>query len=116
MTYWGSNFDENDFAFDGLGAGIYLLLDRMEKDANAALVNSHPEQSMLVYLHIFSQLTELYPKCTSVHFRKKKYLSMKSMFEEWYISVSQKLPNEHKDEIQYKAAQLFEKMDKQFNV
>lgn len=116
MTYWGSDFDENDFAFDSLGAGIYLLLGLMEKDANIVLEKSYPEQSMLIFLHIFSELAELYPKCTSVHFGKKKYLDIKSMFKEWYTKVSPNLPKEYKEEVNNKAIQLFERMDQQFNV
>ncbi len=107
MPYWGDDVDQCDFAFDSVGAVIYLIIERMNKDVDKVLEKSYPEQSMVAYLTCLRLIGERFPKNLSVHFRKKHLKDVKSAFENWYDKVSDKLPSHLRADILRKAQEEF---------
>ena len=99
MPYWGSKSDESDFAFNSVGAIIYLIKERMTKDIDTVLGKNYPEQGMIASLVCLRLLGERFPKILSVHFRKKDFAFVEGAFEQWYAAVKSQLPSEYLDGI-----------------
>ena len=99
MAYWGSKPIDSDFATGAIGAYIYLLKERLQKDTETVLKKCHPEQSIVASLTCLRLLSEQFPKNVRVHFGRKDYLQSKEAFEQWYDAVRTKLPAKYRDEI-----------------
>jgi hypothetical protein len=107
MPYWGSKSEDSDFAFDSVGAIIFLIKERMMKDIETVLKKSYPEQGMIASLACLRLLGERFPKNLSVHFRKKDFAFVKSAFEQWYQAVESQMPSKYRDEILAEARNEF---------
>ncbi len=99
MPYWGSKPDDSDFAFDAIGAYIYIIKERMTKDIATVLEKSYPEQSMVASLICLRLLGEQFPKCLTVHFHKSDFAFVVNAFNEWVAKVGRELPDKHRDAI-----------------
>ncbi len=91
MAYWGNSADENDFAFDAIGAYILLLKQRMFQDIATVLDKAHPEQSMVASLTCLRLIGERFPKALSVHFRERAFAFVERSFDEWLDKAGPKL-------------------------
>jgi hypothetical protein len=99
MAYWGSKPAENDYAFDAVGAYVFLIKERMLKDMVVVLEKSYPEQAILSSLKCLRLLSEEFPECVRVHFRKKDLEVCRAGFKKWHDEVYDKLPTEYRDAI-----------------
>ena len=113
MPYWGSNPEDNDFAFDAVGAYVFLIKDQMFRDMENVLEKSYPEQAIIASLKCLRLLADEFPKCVSIHFRKKHLEQCKTAFENWFTAVKENLPTEYADAIQSKAHAEFELFEEQ---
>lgn len=107
MPFWGTEADECDFAFDAVGAIIYVIIEKMKKDIEIVLEKAYPEQSMIACLICLRLLGERFPKNLKVSFRKKQFIEVTTAFEEWYTKVADKLPLNIRVEILAKAKEEF---------
>ncbi len=99
MAYWGHMPDESDFAFDAIGAYIFLLKERMLKDIATVLEKTYPEQSMVASITCLRLIGERFPKALSVHFRKRDFAFVVRAFDEWLAKVGPQLPDKHRNAI-----------------
>jgi hypothetical protein len=99
MAYWGPKPDENDYAFGGIGAIIYLIKDRMQKEIAGILDEAYPEQGMIASLICLRLLGERFPKNIGIHFRRKDFEFVVNAFDEWVAKVGPRLPAEHRVQI-----------------
>ncbi len=111
MPYWGNRVDECDYAFDAVSAYIFLIKERMLNDMSTVIEKSYPEQGITASLACLRQIGELFPKCLSVHFRKKDFDQVRDGFEQWYSLVGEKLPSERKVAILKEARKEFDLFD-----
>lgn len=111
MSYWGPDIDECDFAFDSIGANIFIIKERLFNDIETIKKGRYySEQSMIANLACLRLIGEKFPKNLSVSFRKKDYLEVQNEFYNWYYSDAN-IPKEHKEKILIfaeKEFQLFE--------
>lgn len=108
MSYWGSKPIDNDYAFDGVGTYVYLIKARMFESAKKVIEESYPEQDIIASLQCLRLLAGTFPKCVSVHFRKKEFQASVEAFTKWYDLVKDKLPSDYREAIQNEANQEFE--------
>jgi len=111
MPYWGSGSADNDYAFDAVGAYIFLIKERMFQDAEKVIDKSYPEQGIVASLECLRLLAGQFPKCVKVHFRRKEFEKAKEAFGRWYESVKDQLPQDYREAIKSNADsefQLFE--------
>lgn len=112
MPYWGSKPIDCDYAFDAIGAYVFLIKDRMFKDMTVVRDKSHPEQGIIASLQCIRVIAEQFPKCVRPHFRKREFEQSKAAFSEWYELVKDKLPSEHRDLIRIEAEAEFSLFEK----
>lgn len=112
MPYWGNGADECDYAFDAVGAYVFLIKERMLRDMSTVIDKQYPEQGITASLACLRQLGERFPKCLSVHFRKKDFERVKEGFFHWYSLVDEKLPVERKKAILEEAEKEFDLFDR----
>ena len=115
MSYWNGELDGSDFAFGAIGTTVLQIVKRLEKEADLVLEKQHPEQSMLSLMKILSLLMDEYPKCVSVHFRKRRYLAVKEKYAQWAES-SAKIPQSHVADFQANAEALFAELDRKLKI
>lgn len=99
MAYWGGSSADCDYAFGTVGSYVFLIKERMFKDAATVLEKSHPEQGIIASLKCLRLIAEEFPKCVSVHFRRKQFEESKIAFSAWYNLVQNKLPVKYKNAI-----------------
>ncbi|MFN3148585.1 hypothetical protein [Bremerella sp.] len=99
MAYWGSSSTENDFAFDGVGAYIYLIRERMFEDAESVIEDEYPEQSIIASLQCLRLLASRFPNNVRVSFGKHEFAKAKECFFKWYDSVHKKIPKKYREDI-----------------
>ena len=107
MSYWGSKADDCDYAFGAVGSYVYIIKDRMFKDANAVCNEGYSEQSIIVSLQILRRIAEQFPKSVSVHFGASHFNEAKLLFAKWFQMVEGKLPAKFKEGIRLEAAAEF---------
>jgi hypothetical protein len=105
MAYWGSGADESDFAFDAVGAYIYLLKERMLNDIKVVRAKSYPEQSIVASLGCLRLIGERFPKNLGVHFGRADFDSARRAFEGWYEAVKDEIPPKYRAKV-YEEAQV----------
>ena len=88
MSYWGNKPDECDFAFDSVGANIYIIKERLLKDIEVVAKNRYSEQSIIANLVCLRVIGERFPKALSVHFRKRDFEMVKAAFYKWYETTN----------------------------
>jgi hypothetical protein len=111
MPYWGSGAIDNDYAFDAVGAYVFIIKERLLQDADKVIEKSYPEQSIVASLQCLRLLAGQFPRCVKVHFRKKDLEKVKEAFGKWYDSVQSQLPPAYREAIRSNAEaefQLFE--------
>ena len=111
MAYWGSGPIDNDYAFDAVGAYVFLIKERMFQDAGRVIEKPHPEQAIVASIQCLRLLARQFPNCVKVHFRKKELVKAKEAFGKWFDSVEHQLPPEYRETIWSNAElefQLFE--------
>jgi|688.fasta_scaffold1177264_2 hypothetical protein len=113
MPYWGTKPADNDYAFDALGAYLFLIKERMFKDMAIAIEKAYPEQSILASLQFVRLVSAGFPKCVNVHFRKKELQLAKTGFAEWYEVAKGKIPAEYRHAILSEADREFDLFEKQ---
>lgn len=111
MPYWNGALDGSDFAFDAVGVIVLQTVERLEKEANLVIEKQHPEQSMLVLLRVLDLLSDEFPKCVAVHFRKRQYSAIKEKYIAWRNSCAN-VPQQHLNEFESTANALFENLDR----
>ncbi len=94
MSYWGSDLDECDYAFDALGASISWIRARMFKDAENVIAKRYPEQAILASVCCLRLLGERFPKNLSVSFGKRDLARTRQLFDQWHDLVKDQLPAE----------------------
>lgn len=115
MPYWNGDLDGCDFAFDSVGAVVLQTMNRLEAEANLVIDKKHPEQSMLALLKVLDLLTDQFPRCVAVHFRKRRYLAIKDRYISWLESFAA-IPREHSLEFDANATALFESLDRKLKI
>lgn len=113
MPYWGPRPDENDFAFDAIGAYAYLIKERLFSDMAVAIDKAYPEQAIVASVKCLRLLAQEFPKCVSLHFRRRQLEDAKAGFERWYSLVGEKLPDEISAAIREEADAEFEMYEEQ---
>ncbi len=108
MAYWGTQADENDFAFDAISAYVLLIKERMMNDMATVLEKAYPEQSLTASLACLRQIGERFPKCLAVAFRKADLQRARVAFDQWYSLVAKQLEPERRDAIRTHAINEFE--------
>jgi hypothetical protein len=111
MSYWGYGPDENDFAFDSLGACIVSIKKRIFQDIANDPKRQYPEQSIIPLLVCLRMIGERFPKNLSVTFRKKHFEQAKEAFYAWYQNAYEKIPEQYRGKVLQEAEsefQLFE--------
>ena len=83
MSYWGTDIHDNDFAFDSVGAIVFMIKERMLADIEAVKSKNYPEQSIAASLACLRVIGERFPKCLSVHFRKRDFEAVRAEFYQW---------------------------------
>jgi hypothetical protein len=114
MTYWGTKADECDFAFDSLGSYLTHIRRRMLEDAEAAITNRHPEQSILVSLKVIKTLWDTFPKCVKVAFHRKDYERSRQLFDEWLDAVGSKLPEARRRALLAESKSIFDACEEMY--
>lgn len=107
MSYWSSEPDGCDYAFDAIGAVVFLIKERLEKETAAVKEMNYPEQSMIALLSCLRVIGEEYPKALSVSFRSKDYEKTRDAFYEWFESDA-KIPVGRRDGIRKAAEREFQ--------
>jgi hypothetical protein len=107
MPYWGPGPDQSDYAFNAVGAYIYLIKERMMKDIGTVLEKGFPEQGMVASIACLRALGELFPKNLSVHFGKKDFAFVVSAFNEWMAKVGPRIPSKHREALLAEAQREF---------
>jgi hypothetical protein len=115
MAYWNSEINGNDFAFDSIGAIVFLIKERMDKDLEVVKTKKYPEQSLLANLRILRNIGNDFPKELSVIFRKKDLSHYENEFNLWFSSVESKLPKQYINELRENAIFEFTAFKKQLN-
>lgn len=113
MPYWGSGSADNDYAFDTVGAYVFLIKDRMFQGASKVVEKSYPEQAIIASLQCLRLLAAEFPKCVKVHFRRKEFAKAKDAFGVWFDSVKDRIPYEHREAIRLDAEKEFALFEKQ---
>jgi len=107
MPYWGAKPDQNDYAFDHVGAYIHRIKDQMMKGIATVLEKAYPEQSIVASLACLRAIGERFPKNLAVSFDEDDFLFAKKSFMEWYEKVKLKLPSKYRDAILEEANKEF---------
>lgn len=107
MPYWGSGPIDSDYAFDAIGAYIFLLKQRLFQDAETVIMKSYPEQAIVASVQSLRLLDASFPKCVRVHFQKKDLELAKAKFYEWYGLVEGRLPIDLRDALRAEAEAEF---------
>ncbi len=115
MPYWNAAIDGSDFAFDAVGVIVLQTVERLEKEANLVIEKHHPEQSMLALLKVIDLLSDGFPKCVSLHFRKRQYTAIKEKYIAWRNSCAE-IPQQHINEFERTANALFETLDRKLQI
>jgi hypothetical protein len=113
MPYWGAKPADSDYAFDALGAYLFLIKERMFKDMATAIEKAYPEQSILASLQFVRLVSAEFPQCVSVHFRRKELQRARAGFSEWYEVAKEKIPAEYRQAILSEADKEFDLFEKQ---
>ncbi len=113
MPYWGSKPVDSDYAFDAIGAYLFLIKERMFKDMATVIENAYPEQGILASLQCVRLLSAEFPKCVSVHFRKKELEQAKAGFAVWYEAAKNRIPAEYREVILSEAEREFSLFEEQ---
>ena len=111
MPYWGNGPDESDYAFDAVGAYVFLIKERMFRDAETVINKSYPEQGIVASLACLRLLAVQFDKCVDTHFGRKDFEKARDAFDRWYESVEHTLPKTRRAAIRATANsefQLFE--------
>jgi len=107
MGYWNGSLTGSDFAFDEVSLTIDLIADRMFEKADLVITKEHAEQSILASLSCIRILCEAHPKNRQVSFTKKKYVTAKEKFNQWYTLVEKKIPKKHREDLKKSADEEF---------
>jgi hypothetical protein len=102
MSYWGTDIHDNDFAFDAVGVIVLLIKEKMLADIKAVKSANYPEQSIASSLACLRVIGERFPKCLSVHFRKRDFEAAQMEFYQWLESEA-KIPPDLKQGIRQSA-------------
>ena len=113
MPYWGSKPADNDYAFGAVGVYLLTIKKRMFEDMATVIEKAHPEQGILASLQCVRLLAAEFPKCVSVHFRKKELEKAKAGFAEWYEVARGKIPPKYQDAILLEAEKEFALFEEQ---
>jgi hypothetical protein len=103
MSYWGSKADDCDYAFGAVGSYVYIVKDRMFKDAKSVCSEAFDEQSIIASLQIIRIIAAQFPKSVSVHFGRKHFEEARFLFAKWYDLVREKLPAKYRESIRVEA-------------
>ena len=106
MSYWGTDVHDNDFAFDAVGAIVFLIEERMLADIKGVKSENHPEQSIAASLACLRVIGERFPKCLRVHFGKRDFEAVRSEFYQW-LEGQPKIPADLKEGIRQSAENEF---------
>lgn len=112
MPYWGSRPIDTDYAFDAVGAYIFIIKERMFQDAGKVIEKSYPEQGIVASVQCLRLLASQFSSCVKVHFGKKELVKAREAFDKWYDSVRERLPLAYREAIRSNAEsefQLFER-------
>lgn len=115
MPYWGEKSCDSDFAFDSVGAYIYLLNSRMKKDIENVKAKNYPEQSILASLKCVRLILNEYPKMIGVHFKKRDYEFARQNFTDWYTQSVDNIPKKYSEGLLAEARKEFLLYDKMFD-
>lgn len=107
MSYWGSRAEDCDYAFGAVGSYIYIIKDRMFKDAIAVCNERYCEQSIIASLQVIRIIAAQFSKNVSVHFGRKEFEEAKILFANWYDLVRDKLPAKYRESIRVEAEAEF---------
>jgi hypothetical protein len=107
MPYWGSGSADSDYAFGAVGTYVLMIKERMFQDAEKIIEKSFPEQGIVASLVCLRLLAGAFPKCVSVHFRRKEFEKAKEAFGRWYEAVQNKLPQDYREAIRANAEAEF---------
>jgi hypothetical protein len=102
MSYWGTDIDDNDFAFDAVGAIIFLIKERLLADIKAVKSKNYPEQSIAASLACLRVIGERFPECLRVHFGRRDFEAARSEFYQWWESDA-KIPADLREGIRQSA-------------
>lgn len=116
MPYWGNGLDECDYAFDAVGAYVFLIKDKMLRDMATVIEKAYPEQSIAASLACLRQIGERFPRELAVGFRRKDLEHVKRGFDQWYSLVGDNLPPERRVAILAEAKREFDVFDERFGV
>lgn len=108
MAYWGDGLDECDYAFDAVGAYVFLIKERLLRDMATVIEKGYPEQSIAASLACLRQIGERFPRELDVGFRRKDFERVLQGFDQWYSLVGDKLPPERKLAILAEARKEFD--------
>ena len=98
MAYWGSDIDENDFAFGAIGATILYIKKQMLKNIDVVKAKNYPEQSIAANLACLRLLGERFPKNLLVHFGDSDLEEVRVEFYQW-VEDAKGIPQDRKDRI-----------------
>lgn len=108
MGYWSDSAKGCDFAFDAVGAVIFLVKKRLKADITTVIDKAHPEQSMIATLGVLRVIGAENPKNLSVHFGRRQFEETKSSFYEWYEKCSRRIPAKHREGVLQSAEAEFQ--------
>lgn len=107
MAYWGSGPDDCDYAFDGVGAYIHLIVERMKTDMESGLEDGYPEQRIIASLVCLRVIGEQFPQSLSLSFGRRDLEEAKKAFSHWYELAKNKIPSKYRESIRKEADKEF---------
>ena len=103
MTYWGGRSEDSDFAFDSVGATMFLIRERLLKEIEIVRSKDYPEQSIVALLTCLRLLGERFPKNLSVVLHRRDLALARDAFESWVVAAGHRVPAEHMDQLRTEA-------------
>lgn len=107
MSYWGSGPVDSDYAFDMISSYVFLIKQKMFKDAETVLQKAYPEQSLIASLRCLRKLCAEFPKCVRLQFGRADLRRCEELFDAWYDAAGDQLPKEHASQIRLVATAEF---------
>lgn len=108
MAYWGDQPADCDYAFGAVGVYTILIKERMLQDASRVIEKEHPEQSIVASVRCLRLLDADFKKSVRLHFSRRDLESTWAIFCQWFETVQDSLPPEHREGIWRAANDEFE--------
>jgi hypothetical protein len=99
MSYWSTEIDGCDYAFDAVGASLSWIKQRLFKELEIAIEKEYPEQSVGAYVCLLRVTGARFPKQLAVVFGRRDLERARQGFERWYTLVEEKLPLQGRNQI-----------------